>query len=87
MHRGGHKVAESWETLSRDGLIYRLTHEIAEIEGKRGGGGWVEADREYVLNLVRDTVQAIDGTRGLAAAEAAEAARLVRPARTAGQAR
>ncbi len=74
-------MAESWETLSRDGLIYRITHEIAEIEGKRAEGRWKDADREYVLNLVRDTVQAIDGTRGLGAAEAAEVARITRAAR------
>ena len=76
-------MAESWETLSRDGLIYRLTHEIAEIEGKRADGSWRGADREYVLNLVRDTVQAIDGTRGLGAAEAAEVTRMARPSRVA----
>ncbi len=74
-------MAESWETLSRDGLIYRITHEIAEIEGKRADGRWKDADREYVLNLVRDTVQAIDGTRGLDVAEAAEVARMPRPTR------
>ena len=57
-------MAESFETLSRDGLIYRLVHEIAEIEGKRTDGRWQRTDRNYVLDLVRDAVQAIDGTRG-----------------------
>ena len=69
-------MTESWETLSRDGLIYRLTHEIAEIENRRGDGRWRDADREYVLNLVRDVVQAVDGTRGAPAADAARMARV-----------
>ncbi len=59
-------MAESWETLSRDGLIYRITHEIAEVEGKRAQGLWVGVSRDYILDLVRDTVQAIDGIRGSA---------------------
>lgn len=58
-------MAESWETLTRDGLIYRIVNEVAEIEGKRDGGRWRTADRNYVLDLVRDTVQAVEGTRGI----------------------
>jgi hypothetical protein len=62
-------MAESWEMMSRDGLTYRLVHEIAEIEGRRGDGRWLGGvDRNYVLDLVRDTVQAIDGVRGQASA-------------------
>ncbi len=80
-------MAESWETLTRDGLIYWLTHEIAEVEGKRDEGRWKGADREYVLNLVRDTVQAIDGTRGLGPSEAVEVARLARTTRMVSAAR
>ena len=57
-------MPESWEVLTRDGLIYRLVHEIAEIENKRQGGRWNDANRNYVLDLVRDTVQAVDGIRG-----------------------
>jgi len=60
-------MAESWETLSRDGLIYRITHEIAEVEGKRPEGRWQGVTRDYILDLVRDTVQAIDGIRGSSA--------------------
>lgn len=57
-------MAESWETLSHHGLIYRIVHEVAEIEGKRTGGHWAATDRNYVLDLIRDTVQAIEGIRG-----------------------
>ena len=64
-------MAESWETLTRDGLIYRMVHEVAEIEGKRKDGRWAGADRGYVLDLVRDSVQAVDGIRGAAPAPAA----------------
>jgi hypothetical protein len=57
-------MPESWEVLTRDGLIYRVVNEIAEIEQKREGGRWKGADRNYVLDLVRDTIQAVDGIRG-----------------------
>jgi hypothetical protein len=39
-------MAESWETLTHDGLIYQIVHEVAEIEGKRAVGRVIGADRD-----------------------------------------
>lgn len=47
------------DTFTHERLIWKLIENIARAEGKE----LYKADRDYTLDLVRDVVKAIDGTR------------------------
>lgn len=51
-------------TLTREGLILIVMETISGAEGKRiTTPGSTKFDRAYVLDLVRDVIEAVDGKR------------------------
>ncbi len=53
-------MALAMETATREGLIYYVMRQIAELEGKLTGAA-IKGDREYILKLARDARGAVDG--------------------------